>query len=246
MANEPTPDQLRDARVIVAAAIAAAGNMNSSVAWQHRVNSLIAPVGAMFGERSRQMQRALGMLNATVFTAQLAGFKIEESSTRLIVDLVHPVDKDHPDGLQHIRTERTDTAPGKAMAEKIGHAKSGDTLLCWKVLEEIASGPNAGRNASVLYHIEVLPDRKDSTPRAEGGGPVVRSAPEEQPGGTASSGAPSTKVATINEFEAFNTATEHLDGRTKAAFVASLREQELWPPSSATIDRILIEAGKVR
>ena len=249
MADEPSPDQLRDARLILAAAIAAAGNMNSSIAWKGRVNALIPQVGAMFGARSQQMQRSLGMLNASVFTAEFVGFTVEESSTRLIVDLAHPVDKDHPDGMEHIRTERTDTPAGKAMAEKIGHAQPGNTLLCWKVMEDITSGPNAGRQVRVLYHIEVLPDRKDSAPRAPGGDPVARSAPEDNQGGT-SSGAPTRKPATdkatIDEFEAFNQATEHMDGRTKALFVAKLREEGAWPPNASTIDFILIEARQAQ
>ena len=39
--------------------------------------------------------------------------------------------------MEHIRTERTDTPAGKAMAEKLEHAQAGNTLLCWKVMEDI-------------------------------------------------------------------------------------------------------------
>ena len=96
----------------------------------------------------------------------------------------------------------------------------------------------------MLYHIEVLPDRKDSAPKAAGGSVPARSAPEDNQGGT-SSGAPTSKPATdkatIDEFEAFNQATEHMDGRTKAMFVGALREEGLWPPSPTTIDKILLK-----
>lgn len=236
-------DQLREARLIVAAAIAAAGPCQSSIAWRGRVNSLIAPVAAMFGERSNQVQRALGMLNASVFTAPFVGMEMENSSTRIIVKLEHPIDKDHPDGIEQLRTERTDTPAGKAMAEKLEHVAPGNTLLCWKALEDIRSGPNTGRQVRVVYHIEILPDRKDSAPRAPVA-PTVRSAPEETQGGT-SSGAPTpVSPASIDEFRVFNEATEHLDGRTKALLVGMLRDEGLWPPSTLTIDGILVKVNQ--
>jgi hypothetical protein len=234
MADEPTEYEIRDAQMIVVGAIAAAGNMNSSVAWKSRLNQLIPEVAAVLGPRSFQMRRALAMLDAAVFTAPFVDAVLEESSTRMVVSVEHPIDKDHPDGRQRLRTERTDTPTGKRMAERLHDVRPGQTLLCWKVHEEMRSGENAGRSVAVLMHIEVLPDRAPG-----GGGSQARAS------GSSSSPAPAPATGEIESDTAtkrFSELTKEWPSRSVAAFVADLRSRGAWPPSEGTIETIAKEA----
>jgi hypothetical protein len=234
-ADEPSETEIREAQMIVIGAMAAAGNMNSSIAWKGRINALIPEVAAVLGSRSSQMRRALAMSRATIFTAPFAKAELEPSSTRMIVSLEHGVDKDHPDGFQHIRTERTDSQTGKRMAEKLKEVKPGNTLLCWKVLEEIRGGDNAGRNVAILMHVEVLPDR------AAGGNTGV-SGSNGTGGAAATSTPPPTSGRDLDvEMEAFSALTKDWESRNVAVFVADLRTRGLWPPTATTIDAILKE-----
>ena len=249
MPDEPTAPEFEAARLIVIGAIAAAGKMESSVAWKGRVNSLIPQVASMLGDRSSQMQRALAMVRATVFTADYIGHDTEyltregrpDESRRVQVRLVHPIDRDHPDGVQLIRTERTDTQVGKSMLDRLSALEGGETLLCWRAKEEIRSGSQAGREASYLAHFEVLPKRGDQSSGSRGSATPTRTAPEGSP---SPSGAPPEERSTIDWFGDFNQATEHMDGRTKSIFVGMLRDAGLWPPSADNIDRIILEVGQ--
>ena len=250
MADKPNELELRDARLILAGAIAAAGKAESSVVWKGRVHALIPEVAAMFGERSNQISRAVSMLRATPFTAEFLGFDTEyltskgspDKSKRVQVRLAHGIDKRHPDGVQRIRTERTDTQVGKRMLEKLQQVEPGQTLLCWKVQEEMRSGE--GETVAILMHFEVLPDRKDSPTRSPSGGegagplpPVAR--PEEEGPGTPTPGPTDFARA---EMDAFNEATRHLPAKRKIALVRDLVAAKQWPPDVDNIDHLLLRA----
>ena len=228
--DDPTEAQIQRAEMIVIGAIAAAGNMNSSVAWKSRINQLVPEVAAVLGPRSFQMRRALMMLDAAVFSAPFVEAKLEESSTRMIVSLEHAVDKDHPDGREHVRTERTDQPTGKRMAERLADVKAGQTLLCWKVLEEMRGGENAGRSVRILMHFETLPTR------APGG--AGSKAPEPASGGAAPVPSNDGDISTP-ELSAFSELTKDWDGKTMVALVNELRGMRLWPPTHDNISEVL-------
>jgi hypothetical protein len=181
------------------------------------------------------------MVDAVVFTAVYFGNELEESSTRLVVKLEHPRDKDHPDGIQRLRTERTDTPPGKLIHERLAQVAPGSTLLCWKAFEEIRSGENAGRQAAVLMHFEVLPDRKTSSPPqspsgGEAGEPRSPSSAPRPPGSSPPAGPGGISRP---EMDAFNEATKDWDNKTKVALVRDLAAAKLWPPTPENRDAVL-------
>lgn len=243
MADEHTAEQISHARQVVAAAIAAAGKMDSSVAWKGRINTLIPEVAAILDEKSVQMYRALQMNAATYFEAEFIKFETDyltasgkkDESKRAQVHLVHDVTQRFPDGVQRIRTHRIDTQLGERQLERLKSLQPGANLACYKVQEALKSGE--GETMAVLAHFEERPARK-TAPAGVPPAPQPRQAPEGP--STAPSGAPSSP--SINEFSAFNDATQDMSGRTKTRFVAWCRENDLWPPSTGNIDAIIISA----
>lgn len=137
---------------VVRLAIQAAGAADDLVAWKSRVNMLIPEITVMLGERSLQRKAAERLAEATVFTGDYLGYDYEDSSTRCIVKLFTGESKDHPDGIETIRTDRTDTSAGKMMRRKLDSLPSGCRVAAWKVME------TAGQNTKVrvLGHIEFI------------------------------------------------------------------------------------------
>ena len=225
--------------MIVVAAIAAAGNMNSSVAWKSKINQLIPEVAALLGQRSFQMRRALAMLDASVFTAPFVDAVLEETSKRLVVSFEHAVDRDHPDGRETIRTERTDTPTGKRMAERLHDVQPGQTLLCWKVLEEMRGGDNAGRSVRILMHTEMLPDRKMTNDQVD---EASRQRVESQRAKTISDA--NGELPQDAAMQRFTEAVKDWNGKGVAAFVTDMRRANTWPPNDDNIDAIVKEAEK--
>lgn len=230
MADEPSETELAEARLIVATACAAAGKAENIPAWKGRVNTLIPEVGAMLGERSSQMKRALMMAEAVVFTAEFIGFEMSQASKRYEVKLVHAVDKDHPQGVQTIGTDRSDTGPGKAMLAHLEIVRPGNTLLCWKGFEK-----RAGRRYAVLMHFEVLPDRPKD---ADDTGPTPADRRQPGPGEDAARPSPgpnrSAASAAIDEWQ------RKLTPKQLASAVRRARQENIWPATEESLDRVLV------
>lgn len=149
---------------IIAAAVAAAGPIgNNEGAWKAKVNAAIPHITSMLNDGSRQWKTALEVLEAHVFTGQYVRHEIEESSTRvmLYVDVGRPSDN-FPDGIESIRTHRTDNRAGKDMLARLEKLSPGDELVLWRAMESIE-----GTNKSVrtLVHLETRPKRNDSPAR---------------------------------------------------------------------------------
>jgi hypothetical protein len=145
--------------MIIAAAIAAAGPRGSNdAAWKAKVNEAIPHVVSMIGEGSRQSKIATEVLGASVFVAQYVRHEVEQSSTRCVVWLNSGrPSRNYPDGIEPIRSHRTDNAQGRAMKECLDRLSPGDELVVWKALEE--AGENKVR---VLVHFETRPKREVS------------------------------------------------------------------------------------
>lgn len=146
---------------VIKLAIQAAGAADDLIVWKSRINALIPEIMVMLGERSPQRKAAERLAEASVFTGDYLGYEYEESSTRCIVKLFTGESKDHPDGIERIRTDRTDSSPGKMMRRKLDNLPSGCRVAAWKVME------TAGQNTKVrvLGHIDYI-GSKSSSPSA--------------------------------------------------------------------------------
>lgn len=164
---------------IIKLAIQAAGTADDMVAWKGRVNALIPEIVVMLSERSLQRKAAERLADASVFTGDYLGYEYEDSSTRCIVKLFTGESRDHPDGIETIRTDRTDSASGKMMRRKLDNLPSGCRVAAWKVME------TAGQNTKVrvLGHIEYIGSKQGGPAAPMGTVETVAnvSAPSEAP-----------------------------------------------------------------
>jgi len=145
--------------MIIAAAVAAAGPRGSNdAAWKAKINEAIPHIASMISEGSRQTKIAQEVLGASVFVAEYVRHEVEASSTRCVVWLNSGrPSRNYPDGIEPIRSHRTDNAQGRAMKERLDQLKPGDEVVVWKALEE--AGENKVR---VLVHLETRPKREVS------------------------------------------------------------------------------------
>ena len=147
-----------EVRAIIAAAIAAAGPKGDNEgAWKGKINSAIPHVVSMMSDSSRQSRIAEEVMGAQVFTAIYRGYTLEETSKRCVVTIETQVSKRYPEGLEPIRSHRTDNAQGKAMQHRLDTLEDGDSLLIFKAMEAI----NDETKVRVLVHYEKLPHHTD-------------------------------------------------------------------------------------
>lgn len=163
-------------RMVVAAAISAAGPMGSNpVAWQAKISALIPQCAAMLEMQSRQAHQAKQVLEAAVFTAVYLSHEREESSTRAIVTLA----KNAEGETETIRTNRTDRADGRALVEQLNRLTSGQEIRVWKAIEEMSGRQD--RKVRVLVHFQPL--TRNAAQASDTPSPPVREgagdAPEE-------------------------------------------------------------------
>ena len=153
-----------DIPAVIAAAIAAAGERGggrSDAAWKASINRAIPHIVAMLGEGSHQTKIATEVAEAQVFTSVYLGYEIEESSTRAVVSLETRVTDDHPDGVEKMRTHRTDNDQGEAMKIRLNALKQGDPILVWKAMEKMGND----RKVRVFVHFEKLWKKQDQNDR---------------------------------------------------------------------------------
>lgn len=148
---------------IIAAAVAAAGPKGSNEGqWKAKLNEAIPHIAAMINDGSRQWRIAEEVLSASVFVGTYVDHEVEESSTRCIVHIdTGKATKNYPDGIEPIRTHRTDNGQGRSMKARLDHLEKGDELVVWKALEAMGDGADA-QKVRVLVHFETRPKRKDS------------------------------------------------------------------------------------
>lgn len=138
----------------VAAAFAYAGETNKG--WEERFSKgVLVAAGQMNGQAAKMAQ---DVLECAVFKAVYRGYELEESSTRLIVSLESETsakaDQDS-DGLERIRTERTDNRWGKMMKAELDRLPEGSTILAFKLIEHM-DGRGMKDKVRVLKHFQVL------------------------------------------------------------------------------------------
>lgn len=136
---------------VILAAVGAAGPKGQDAAeWNARVRDNAVSIAVMLGENS-SVSQALDKFLASgkPFLATILGGKREQSSTRIIVRFANR------DGEEEtIRTDRTDTPEGLAMAN-IVKGLVGHRVLLWKEMEDMGGGAQ-GRKVRVLRHVEDL------------------------------------------------------------------------------------------
>ncbi len=115
---ELTSDQIASIKL---AAIGAAGSV-SDPEFEANVVMAIEKIVPMFAQGSEVDNTINRLVKAKVFTGHVVGIQKESSSTRGVVKLYTGTSKSHKNcepGFEQVRTDRTDTPSGLAMARKI-------------------------------------------------------------------------------------------------------------------------------
>ncbi|MHB8318095.1 MAG: hypothetical protein ACYDEP_02520 [Acidimicrobiales bacterium] len=138
---------------IVLAAVNAVGSQGEDRdEWMVSIQEMAARVAAMCAPSSSIVKVIQGVLNSKVFTGVVLSIEKEESSTRGLITLQTRPSKFHEDGIESVRTERTDTPLGLAMARRIRRLV-GHRVVLWVEVEIIRDGASKTR---VVRHIEDL------------------------------------------------------------------------------------------
>lgn len=210
--------------LVLASAAAAAGPNPNAAGWRNKVMELIPPIAAMMNDSAREWQAAASVLDAGVFPATYLGYELEESSTRCLVklDSGKPT-KNYPDGIEPIRSHRTDGPMGRSMRERLDKLTKGDRILVWKALEPTKDG----EKVRVLAHLAFLGHGETSERAAPSGDVTPRAVPDEPPVDSPSDSPHSDDVQlAIKTFD-------ELAPRVKAQAAKALREAGLQFPTPA-------------
>lgn len=234
------------AQMAVAAAFGFAGPVGSSPGgWRVRFQEgLMRAAAAMNGHPAQEAQ---SMIDADVFAGEYGGYDLEETSTRLLVKIKSDTGRDKgkdADGYERIRTDRTDSAFGKRMKERLDDVPVGSRIVIWKVLERMKNSEDDAK-VRVLKHFEVLQINKDSTsrpspsgsPSGTGGGAVRPPAPPPTDEGWK---AASNSVPPSPEWQIVLDRIHDLSNKAKVEFVTQCRKEQLvWMnPVEADEERI--------
>lgn len=113
----------------------------------------------MVGDNSPVMKRMQRVTTAQPFVADLVDVTIEASSTRAVLTLSSTT-ADSEDGLEQIRTDRTDQPDGRRTAEQ-ARLMVGRRVLVFKVMEAI----DAQKKVRVCVHlVDIGPARTETPP----------------------------------------------------------------------------------
>lgn len=140
---------------IILAAVNAAGTRDEDeapAAYEARVSAEARRITVMTGPTSTISRAIESIEKAKVFPAVIDSVKREASSTRGIVTLKAKPSKFHEDGIETVRTERTDNPEGVAMVRAL-KPLIGHRVLVWVELESVNDGASKVR---VLRHVEDL------------------------------------------------------------------------------------------
>lgn len=152
------------------------------------IEALVVDLALMAESDSPIMRRLVRIQDASRFVAELVDVEIEQSSTRAVLTLkTDDITDKKPDGIEKMRTERTDQPDGKSMW-RIALGLKGHRVLVYKELQE--AGPD--RKVRVCIHLTDLgaPEKPEISDREEAvnvrvmanadGEPVTPSAPAQQ------------------------------------------------------------------
>lgn len=234
---------------VALAAINAVGPINGRPIdqWQAAVGEMASTIYVMLGDSSSLMKRLNDLASSKTFRGQLHSLKYEDSSTRYIVTLKTQASKDYPDGLEPLRTDRTDKPGGKSMADALKGLEIGTELLVWKQMEPMGNG----RSVRVIRHFEVISARDDAPAPRSAPAPASTPPPAPRPQ-TAPQRVETAEPPLMSSegspilVEAARQATSELRGTQKVAFLRELALAKIERvPTPETAEAILAICAKV-
>jgi len=139
---------------IICAAIQSVGPMGqeSPELWQAKVADRAAAIAAWCQPGSFISKTIEQVMQSKTFVGSVVKIEQEITSTRGIVTLRTAPNEHHPDGIETVRTERTDNPLGRMMVRKV-KSLIGHKALLYVEVEPIS---NSTRKSRVLRHIEDL------------------------------------------------------------------------------------------
>lgn len=122
--------------------------------WNERFMDNVKIAYSLLDENSAASRLLDNLDNATKFVANIVGGRLEKTSKRIVVELESKPSKSNPDGIEKIRTERTDTPAGQAMKNKL-KSLVGHRVLVYKHLEQNTRDGQTEKYRT-LIHVEDL------------------------------------------------------------------------------------------
>lgn len=169
-----------DNNQIIAQAVSMAGpmtNYESRADYDLQVDDNIRDLVVMFNERSDQnrlIDRLTGKGKDKVvqYIATVGGLAKEESSTRAVLTLISKPSADNEKGLEHLRTERTDSDPhARNMARYIGQELIGHRVLVFKEDQTFTSKGKTLKMRTLIHIVDLgdntSPDIEDRLDEAQ-------------------------------------------------------------------------------
>lgn len=139
---------------IILGAVAMTGPVGDSQAdWDAKLKANAKSLALMLNDNS-DVARSISMLaDCKNFTGTILGIQKEASSTRGFIALKTVESKFSPDGIEVVRTERTDSSEeAKKFASRIRNELVGHRVLVWVEMQET----KAGQKVRVLQHVQDL------------------------------------------------------------------------------------------
>lgn len=138
-------------QIILAAVTSAGPVVDGDVAgWNATVERQAARISVLVSAKGDIAKTLDAIENASIYTATVVSVTKEASSTRGLVQLKTKPSTNYPDGIEPIRTERTDSPSGlgmaKAMRSLIGHK-----VVIWKEIQKYDGG-----TVRIVRHVEDL------------------------------------------------------------------------------------------
>lgn len=166
-----------EARLAVIAGFAYSAGKTGAT-WEAAMDEGLRKAASAMNAASRYAKTAQAVLDSSVFRGEYRGYTLEESSTRLIVEIytgeVNERSK-RKDGIEEIRTERTDTFVGKLMRRRLDALPQGATILAFKSLQQMSGSSDKVR---ILAHFEILATGSAPTASPEAAQAPVTRQPE--------------------------------------------------------------------
>lgn len=130
--------------------------------WDSKLKSNVKSIALMLNDNS-DVSRTINMLaECKNFVGTILGVQKEASSTRGFLAIKTTESKWAPDGIETVRTERTDSsAEAKAFASRLRNELIGHRVLVWVEMQEIR---DSGQKVRVLQHVQDLGEDPDFDP----------------------------------------------------------------------------------
>lgn len=148
------PLDAKERNDIILGAVAMTGPVGESQAeWDARLKANAKSLSLMLNDNS-DVARSINMLaECKNFVGTILGVQKEESSTRGFVALKTTPSKFNDEGVESVRTERTDSSDeAKAFASRLRRELIGHRVLVWVEMQET----KAGQKVRVLQHVQDL------------------------------------------------------------------------------------------